>query len=89
MGFVHLHVHSPYSFLDGASPLERILEKAAALGMPALALTDHNRLSGAIRFYERARALGVKPIIGAEVDLELTCRIEEGSHRPPDRCCRG
>jgi len=68
MGFVHLHVHSQYSFLDGASPLERILEKASALGMPALALTDHNRLSGAIRFYERARALGVKPIIGAEVD---------------------
>ena len=84
MSFVHLHVHSQYSFLDGASPLERILEKAGALGMPALALTDHNRLSGAIRFYERARALGVKPIIGAEVDLEggyhltLLCKNRQG-----------
>ena len=84
MSFVHLHVHSQYSFLDGASPLERILEKAGALGMPALAITDHNRLSGAIRFYERARALGVKPIIGAEVDLEggyhltLLCKNRQG-----------
>ena len=84
MSFVHLHVHSQYSFLDGASPLERILAKAGALGMPALALTDHNRLSGAIRFYERARALGVKPIIGAEVDLEggyhltLLCKNRQG-----------
>ena len=84
MSFVHLHVHSQYSFLDGASPLERILEKASALGMPALAITDHNRLSGAIRFYERARALGVKPIIGAEVDLEggyhltLLCKNRQG-----------
>ncbi len=84
MSFVHLHVHSQYSFLDGASPLERILAQAGALGMPALALTDHNRLSGAIRFYERARALGVKPIIGAEVDLEggyhltLLCKNRQG-----------
>ena len=84
MSFVHLHVHSQYSFLDGASHLDRILEKARALDMPALALTDHNRLTGAIRFYERARALGVKPIIGAEVDLEggyhltLLCKNRQG-----------
>ncbi|MCK4964630.1 MAG: DNA polymerase III subunit alpha, partial [Dehalococcoidia bacterium] len=84
MSFVHLHVHSQYSFLDGASHLDRILEKARALGMPALAITDHNRLTGAIRFYERARALGVKPIIGAEIDLEggyhltLLCKSGQG-----------
>jgi error-prone DNA polymerase len=84
MNFVHLHVHSQYSFLDGASSLERLLEKAGALGMPALALTDHNRLTGAIRFYEKARALGVKPIIGAEVELDggyhltLLCKNREG-----------
>jgi len=70
MSFVHLHVHSQYSFLDGASHLDSILEKARALGMSALAITDHNRLTGAIRFYDRARALGVKPIIGAEIDVE-------------------
>jgi len=48
MGFIHLHVHSQYSFLDGASSLDSLLEKAKALEMPALALTDHNRLTGAI-----------------------------------------
>jgi error-prone DNA polymerase len=70
MGFVHLHVHSQYSFLDGASSLDRLLEKAKALGMPALALTDYNRLTGAVKFYEKARALGIKPIIGAEIDFD-------------------
>ena len=46
------------------------INKAVALGMPALALTDHNRLTGAVRFYEKAQAVGIKPIIGAEIDLE-------------------
>ena len=57
MSFVHLHVHSQYSFLDGASSLDELLQKAASLGMPALALTDHNRLTGAIRFHDKAKAL--------------------------------
>jgi error-prone DNA polymerase len=84
MGFVHLHIHSQYSFLDGASSLDRLLEKAKALGMTALALTDHNRLTGAIKFYEKARALGIKPIIGAEIDFEggyhltLLCKDRKG-----------
>jgi error-prone DNA polymerase len=84
MGFVHLHVHSQYSLLDGASSLDRLLEKAKVLGMPALALTDHNRLTGAIKFYEKAKAIGIKPIIGAEIDLEggyhltLLCRDMKG-----------
>jgi error-prone DNA polymerase len=82
MSFVHLHVHSQYSFLDGASSLDRLLEKAKALGMPAMALTDHNRLTGAIKFYEKARALGIKPIIGAEIDFEggyhLTLLCKDG-----------
>ena len=84
MGFIHLHVHSQYSFLDGASPLDRLLEKARALDMPAIALTDHNRLTGAIRFYEKAQAMGIKPIIGAEVDIEggyhltLLCKDSRG-----------
>lgn len=70
MNFVHLHTHSQYSFLDGASSLDRLLEKARELNMPAMALTDHNRLTGSIRFYEKARELGIKPIIGAEIELE-------------------
>ena len=84
MSFVHLHVHSPYSFLDGASPVDRLLAKAQSLDMPALALTDHNRLTGAIRFYEKAKAYGIKPIIGAEIDIEgghhltLLCKDRQG-----------
>ena len=84
MGFIHLHVHSQYSFLDGASSLDRLLGKAKALNMPALALTDHDRLSGAVRFYEKAKAMGIKPIIGAEVTLDtgyhltLLCKDRNG-----------
>ena len=84
MDFVHLHVHSQYSFLDGASSLDSLLEKAKKLGMPAIALTDHHRLTGAVRFYEKARALGIKPIIGAEINIEggyhltLLCKDRQG-----------
>jgi error-prone DNA polymerase len=66
---IHLHVHSNFSFLDGASPPDRLLERAAELAMPALALTDHHGLYGAIRFMQAARARGIKPIIGAEICL--------------------
>ncbi len=70
MSFIHLHVHSYYSFLDGAAGPADLVERARHFGMPALALTDHNRLTGAIRFYDAAKKSGVKPIIGAEVDIE-------------------
>jgi len=82
--FIHLHVHSPYSFLDGASSLDRLLVKAQAMDMPVMGLTDHNRLTGAIRFYRKARDCGIKPIIGAEVDIEgghhltLLCKGNRG-----------
>jgi error-prone DNA polymerase len=69
-GFAHLHVHSPFSFLDGASRIEDLVQRAAELGQPALALTDHNNLSGAVRFTRVARTAGIKPILGAEVILE-------------------
>ena len=84
MNFIHLHVHSQYSFLDGASSLDELLDRAVILKMPTLALTDHNRLTGAIRFYDKAKALGIKPIIGVETDLEggyhltLLCKNNEG-----------
>lgn len=70
MSFVHLHVHSYYSFHDGAAALSTLIEKASHFAMPALALTDHNRLTGAIRFYDLAKKSGVKPIIGAEIDMD-------------------
>jgi DNA polymerase-3 subunit alpha len=65
--FVHLHVHSEFSILDGACRIPALAEKAARLEMPAVALTDHGSLAGAIDLYKAARAQGVKPIIGCEV----------------------
>ena len=68
--FIHLHVHSQYSFLDGASSIETYLKKAAELEMPAIALTDHNNVSGAVEFYKQANELGIKPIQGVEITIE-------------------
>jgi error-prone DNA polymerase len=67
--FVHLHVHGPFSFLDGASEARALAARAAELGMPALALTDHDGLSGAVVFDRACREAGVRPILGAEVTL--------------------
>ncbi len=65
--FVHLHVHSEYSILDGACRIPALVEKAARLEMPAVALTDHGSLAGAVELYREARSTGVKPVIGCEV----------------------
>src|SRR5260370_8597488 len=65
--FVHLHLHTEYSLLDGACRLDRLMDKAHELKLAALALTDHGVLYGAIEFYQSARAKGIKPIIGCEV----------------------
>lgn len=70
MSFVHLHVHGPFSFLDGGSSIEELLARAAYFDMPALALTDHDYLSGAVRFHKAARAAGIKAIQGVEITLE-------------------
>jgi DNA polymerase-3 subunit alpha len=64
--FVHLHVHTEYSMLDGAARLGALTERAAELGMPAVAMTDHGNVFGAHEFYKKATAAGVKPIIGIE-----------------------
>ncbi|MGD0997521.1 MAG: PHP domain-containing protein, partial [Thermoleophilia bacterium] len=65
--FVHLHVHSEYSLLDGACRVRPLVERVKELGMSAVALTDHGSLSGAVKFYRAARDVGVKPIIGLEL----------------------
>ena len=65
--FVHLHVHSEYSLLDGACRVKDLVHACAEMGMPAVALTDHGNLFGAIDFYTAAVAAGVKPIVGCEV----------------------
>ncbi|HEV3120717.1 MAG TPA: DNA polymerase III subunit alpha, partial [Isosphaeraceae bacterium] len=64
--FVHLHCHSHYSLLDGASKVGALVDRAKALGMPALALTDHGNLYGAVEFLSAARSAGIQPILGIE-----------------------
>jgi DNA polymerase-3 subunit alpha len=65
--FVHLHCHSDYSLLDGACEIGRLMELVERQGMPAIALTDHGNLFGAVEFYTKAKAHGVHPVIGCEV----------------------
>lgn len=65
--FVHLHVHTEYSLLDGAARIEKVVKKAQQLGMPALAITDHGVMYGVVDFYKACIKAGIKPIIGCEV----------------------
>ena len=65
--FVHLHVHSEYSILDGACRIPGLTARAAELEMPAVALTDHGSLAGAVELYQEAGKVGVKPILGCEL----------------------
>lgn len=67
--FVHLHTHSHYSLLDGLAKIDQLVDRAKELEMPALALTDHGNLYGAIEFYQKAKRAGIKPILGVEAYL--------------------
>ena len=78
--FVHLHNHSEYSLLDGLSRLDQMATRAAELGMPAIALTDHGNVHGAIDFYQACKAQGVKPIIGVEGYVAPGSRFEKDSN---------
>ncbi len=73
--FVHLHLHSHYSLLDGANRLDDVIAAAREAGMPALALTDHGNLFGAVEFFHKARQAGIQPILGMEA------YVAQGSHR--------
>jgi DNA polymerase III subunit alpha len=77
--FVHLHLHTEYSLLDGACRLDRLVEKAHDLKFPALAITDHGAMHGAIDFYKATREKGIKPIIGCEVYVAPGSRLEKKS----------
>ncbi|MDP8235140.1 MAG: DNA polymerase III subunit alpha [Candidatus Erginobacter occultus] len=82
--FVHLHVHSEYSLLDGAARIPDLIDRAARLEMPALAITDHGSMSGVIKFYRAAREAGINPIIGSEFYIAPGSRFEKtgGSASP-------
>jgi len=75
--FVHLHTHSEFSLLDGASRIKDLISKAKELGMPAMALTDHGVMYGIIHFYQEAVKQGVKPIIGCEVYVSPGSRFDK------------
>ena len=75
-GFVHLHVHSDYSVLDGACKIHELLAKCEKFGMEACALTDHGNLFGAVEFYQAAKSKGIKPIIGCELYVAPESRFD-------------
>src|ERR1700736_6191783 len=81
--FVHLHLHTDYSMLDGACDVEKLCDRVKELGMPAVAMTDHGNIFGAVHFVNAAKAAGIKPIIGCELYI---CKKDD--HRiertPPD-----
>ena len=85
MAFVHLHVHSEYSMLDGACRIGDLPKAARSMGQSALAITDHGNMFGAVAFYEACKKEGVKPIIGCEVyvapdGIEKKSREEKYHH---------
>jgi DNA polymerase-3 subunit alpha len=75
--FVHLHLHTQYSLLDGANKISAALERAHALGQPAIAMTDHGNLCGAIEFFTTAQKVGIKPLIGCEFYTTPTSRHDK------------
>jgi len=81
--FVHLHLHTDYSMLDGACDVDKLCERAKELGMPAVAMTDHGNIFGAVHFVNAAKQAGIKPIIGCELYI---CKKEDHNitRTPPD-----
>ncbi len=84
--FVHLHVHTDFSLLDGACQIPRLAKCASQMKMPACAITDHGSLGGAVLFYMEMRKNGVKPIIGSEFYVSPTSRFDKNDKTP---FCRG
>ena len=79
--FVHLHLHSQYSLLDGAIKLDELVSRAKEFKMPAIAVTDHGNMFGAIEFYRKAMSAGIKPIVGCEVYVAPGSRFTKGNAR--------
>jgi DNA polymerase-3 subunit alpha len=82
--FVHLHLHTEYSLLDGAVRIRDLMEKAVKYGMPAVAITDHGNMYGAIEFYVAAEKAGIKPIVGCEVYMAAGSMSDKGASSARD-----
>jgi DNA polymerase-3 subunit alpha len=78
--FVHLHLHTQYSLLDGANQIDPLMQQVKSFGQPAVAMTDHGNMFGAVEFYRKAKEAGVKPIIGCEAYMAPGSRLEKNSH---------
>src|SRR5918994_4526639 len=79
VSFAHLHVHTEYSMLDGASRVDALMRRAAELEMPAMAITDHGVMFGAVDFFRAGQRHGVKPIIGIEAYMALGSRFDKST----------
>ena len=79
--FTHLHLHTEYSLLDGACDVYKLVDRVAALGQKAVAMTDHGNIYGAVHFFEAAKAKGVKPILGCEL---YVCKAEDHRAETPN-----
>ena len=77
MAFAHLHTHTAYSLLDGEGTIQKLIEKAKAMGQTAIAITDHGNMYGVIDFYECARQNGIKPVLGCEVYVAARSRFDK------------
>mgnify|MGYP001610246941 FL=1 len=82
--FVHLHVHTQYSLLDGACHIDKLINKAVEFHSPAIAMTDHGNMFGAIEFYTQASQKGIKPIIGCELYIAPGSRLEKNAAQGED-----
>jgi DNA polymerase-3 subunit alpha len=74
--FVHLHLHTEFSLLDGACHVDELVDQAAKFGMPALAITDHGNMFGAVTFHDACRDRGIKPILGCEIYVAIGSRLD-------------
>jgi DNA polymerase-3 subunit alpha len=81
MSFVHLHVHTEYSLLDGSNKIKDYVSRVKELGMNSAAITDHGVMYGVIEFYRAAKAAGIKPIIGCEVYVAPGSRFDKAPAR--------
>ena len=79
MSFVHLHLHTEFSLLDGACRIDRLAARLKELGQDAVAITDHGVMYGAVAFYKACKAAGIKPITGCEVSFLIT--LKRGKNR--------